>query len=519
MFGASYMGYTQWLAAVARPPHLEVMAPECCAADYWVASFDPGGTFRLAQRLGWTASLIAAMAQEWGIDDPALDKLRQAFLDARRRRAGRRPRRHPSHPRGDQGCSSTTCTEPGRSRTTSSGTAGPPGWTRSSSMRTAATPTGVRSIPRPTTAPSTCPPSTSAAGTTCTWHGVLHNFTGMRRQAPTERARQSQRLVVGPWAHWTPMVPVVGRPRLRARRPFSTRRSMRLDWFRPLAAGRHRARTGHRSASSSWATNKWRDEQEWPLARTRYTPWYLGQGGRLGPEPPGGDESPDSVHVRSPEPGADLRWPAARQRGGGRSRRAGPASPAPRRAVVPICAPDGSPGADRPAVGGAVGGHRRPRHRLHGRASGRAPRRAGVEPLRGCRPGPPQRHTHAVGRRRRLLLHHRPDCDQRCPAAGHRLRLHVSSSSFPEWEPNPNTGRPVGVDTDADLRPAHQQVFHDARHPSRLVLPVIPPQGEARRSVFQEDPRKGRPASTLGSRGRPRTRSPTMLRWIWSEPP
>ena len=60
---------------------------------------------------------------------------------------------------------------------------------------------------------------------------------------------------------------------------------------------------------------------------------------------------------------------------------------------------------------------------------------------------------------------------------GHRLRLHVSSSSFPEWEPNPNTGRPVGVDTDADLRPAHQQVFHDARHPSRLVLPVIPASG------------------------------------------
>ena len=37
--------------------------------------------------------------------------------------------------------------------------------------------------------------------------------------------------------------------------------------------------------------------------------------------------------------------------------------------------------------------------------------------------------------------------------AGHRLRLHVSSSSFPEWEPNPNTGRPVGTDTDSDLVP------------------------------------------------------------------
>ena len=58
--------------------------------------------------------------------------------------------------------------------------------------------------------------------------------------------------------------------------------------------------------------------------------------------------------------------------------------------------------------------------------------------------------------------------------AGHRLRLHVSSSSFPEWEPNPNTGRPVGLDTDSDLRAAHQQVFHDARHPSQVVLPIVP---------------------------------------------
>jgi uncharacterized protein len=40
--------------------------------------------------------------------------------------------------------------------------------------------------------------------------------------------------------------------------------------------------------------------------------------------------------------------------------------------------------------------------------------------------------------------------------AGHRLRLHVSSSCFPEWEPNPNTGHPIGVDTDADLRIAHR---------------------------------------------------------------
>src|SRR5207247_2013830 len=33
--------------------------------------------------------------------------------------------------------------------------------------------------------------------------------------------------------------------------------------------------------------NRWRDEWEWPLARTRFTPWYLRQGGILSPEAPG----------------------------------------------------------------------------------------------------------------------------------------------------------------------------------------------------------------------------------------
>ena len=40
--------------------------------------------------------------------------------------------------------------------------------------------------------------------------GTLRNFMGMRRQAPTERARSAQRLVIGPWSHWTPQLSVVG---------------------------------------------------------------------------------------------------------------------------------------------------------------------------------------------------------------------------------------------------------------------------------------------------------------------
>ncbi|MDI9977204.1 CocE/NonD family hydrolase [Rhodococcus sp. IEGM 1307] len=52
--------------------------------------------------------------------------------------------------------------------------------------------------------------------------------------------------------------------------------------------------------------------------------------------------------------------------------------------------------------------------------------------------------------------------------AGHRLRVHVTSSSFPRWDRNLNSG-----DT-TTLRTAHQTVHHDATRPSRLLLPVIP---------------------------------------------
>jgi putative CocE/NonD family hydrolase len=56
---------------------------------------------------------------------------------------------------------------------------------------------------------------------------------------------------------------------------------------------------------------------------------------------------------------------------------------------------------------------------------------------------------------------------------GHRVRLEVSSSNFPRFDRNLNTGHEIGVDGAADSRPAAQQVLHDAGHPSALVLPVV----------------------------------------------
>jgi putative CocE/NonD family hydrolase len=55
---------------------------------------------------------------------------------------------------------------------------------------------------------------------------------------------------------------------------------------------------------------------------------------------------------------------------------------------------------------------------------------------------------------------------------GHRIRVEISSSNFPRFDRNPNTGREIAGET--ELRPALQTVLHDAAHPSYISLPIIP---------------------------------------------
>ena len=55
---------------------------------------------------------------------------------------------------------------------------------------------------------------------------------------------------------------------------------------------------------------------------------------------------------------------------------------------------------------------------------------------------------------------------------GHRIRLEVSSSNFPRFDRNPNTGRPIADET--QWRQARQTVWHGPLKPSHLLLPAVP---------------------------------------------
>jgi putative CocE/NonD family hydrolase len=55
---------------------------------------------------------------------------------------------------------------------------------------------------------------------------------------------------------------------------------------------------------------------------------------------------------------------------------------------------------------------------------------------------------------------------------GHRIRLDISSSNFPRFDVNPNTGEPLNQQRRSQI--AEQTIYHDGQHLSRIVLPVVP---------------------------------------------
>jgi len=56
--------------------------------------------------------------------------------------------------------------------------------------------------------------------------------------------------------------------------------------------------------------------------------------------------------------------------------------------------------------------------------------------------------------------------------AGHKIRVEISSSNFPRFDRNPNSGGPFGADT--KVFSATQSIHHDAEHASHIILPIIP---------------------------------------------
>ena len=272
--------------------------------------------------------------------------------------------------------------------------------------------------------------------------GTIKNFVGTRAKARTQAARDAQRLVVGPWIHG----PVEhgedrpGRGRLRVRGDPRLQRHPRA-LVRPLAARgqERRPRRAPRPALRDGREPLARPPTTYPWPGTRETPWYLRDGGRLGPEAPAGAEQADGYRVRSGRPGPDARRGDAQHPG----RRLRPA-------------------ADRGAL-----------PHLHERAARARPHRDRRRPLR------PPRDVHGAGHRLRRPADRRPPRRDLAPA----LRRDPP-------RPLPRLGEPAdaaharpGLRADGGPLGDGQHLPEGPPHPRRgdlVELPAIRPQPEHR---------------------------------------
>ena len=238
----------------------------------------------------------------------------------------------------------------------------------------------------------------------------------------------------------------------------------------------------------------WRDEHEWPLARTRYTPYYLHGDGTLAPEPPAADDLPSgyTFDPRDPVPtiGGNISVGFEFMPAGGYDQRGAPLffgckDTLPLAARSDVLVFQTPPLTEDVEVTG-------PLVVKLWASSSAVDTDFTAKLVDVCPPNPDYPDGYALNisdsiiraryradrTRAEFLTPNEPAefeivlyPTSNLFARGHRIRLDISSSNFPRFDVNPNTGEPLG--RHRRTAPAQQTVYHDAAHPSHIVLPVI----------------------------------------------
>jgi len=305
------------------------------------------------------------------------------------------------------------------------------------------------------------------------WHdegygpnGAAHNFLGTRQWGG--------RLVIGPWTHGTPT------PKKTRVGAIDFGKDAGLDYFALLLRFFDRWLKGVPNGIDREAPvrifvmgdNVWRDETDWPLARAHGTAYYLHASGRLATEPPSEPESSDGYVYDPADPVVDPH-----------EGRLGPFDQSPLQARRDVLVYKSEPLArdlevtgpieielwasssarDTDFVARLLDVH--PDGKAYNLMSPtlevlRARYRNGEDRPEPLEPGRPVKLRLANGITANVFK------------AGHRIGLLVTSSLHPHLDRNPNTGGVIATEP-RTLR-AEQLIFHDAGHPSRIVLPVVP---------------------------------------------
>ncbi len=454
MYGGSYLGTTQLLAAMAAPPHLVGIMPAMAVSDSYAHWAYQGGAFAQVELQAWTTGMVIntlerrlRKSQPWRdlkrplMDYPLLELgtsagLADWYFDYLR------------HPAYDDY------------------------WKRMSAHEHF----GQIQIP-----------ALHVGG----WYdpfldGTLRSYVGIKAHGDSESARKGQRLVIVPGGH-AGFGQKVGEVDFGKDSVLDTF-ALALRWYDHLLKGIDNGMAGKKPVRIFvMGKNVWRDEDDWPLARAKVTHFYLHSGGRantlngdgmLTTAPPAAESRDRYVY--------DPADPTPTRGGTGNTGYdpvnfpAGPLDQRPLQARSDVLVYT-TPAFDKDTeVTGPVSLELYvsssavdtdfaaklidvwPNGFAQNLANGilRARYRNSFEKAEFMRPGQVYKLTIDLWATSNVFL------------PGHKLQVEIASSDFPYFDRNPNTGE--SPETATKVIKATNVIYHDREHPSALIVSAVP---------------------------------------------
>lgn len=439
--GGSYLATVQWMPAPLRSPYLKAMAPAVSPFNYYHDVMYRGGAFSLQSRIGWGA----VMGGRTNLSIPhdyeqhmthlpliTLDKVLGLDLPHWRDWI-----QHPSYD----------------------------AYWEMLDVESKVSDIDV--------------PSLNVGG----WfdvfqRGTLTSFMKMKSDARSESARQGQKLIMGPWPHGMNRSTKTGQLEFGPESIIDLK-TIQLRWFDYWLKGIENGIMNEPPVRIFvMGKNVWREENTWPLERATYEPYYFhSQGNAFSPDD-------GSINARMPrnekndafeyDPGNPVPTKGGNMLGGG-----GPydqSEQEPRQDVltystsplssdlevtgpVKVVLYASSTARDTDFTAKLIDVH--PDGKAFNILDGiiRARYRSSFSQPELINPGEVYEYEIDLWSTSHVFL------------AGHRIRVEISSSNFPHFDRNPNTGNTFGMD--AEMETAEQKIYHDSKYPSHIVLPVI----------------------------------------------
>jgi putative CocE/NonD family hydrolase len=417
-FGPSYLGLSQWSVAEEAPEFVKAMALTVTASNFKPAVFFPGGTFALETALTWLYQ-VSHQEEGWGQVIRSMFTLKKLMAkhqdvsplrDTDTAMVGRHVHWYQDW---------LDHAEPGDDW-----------WDGIDFSRHY----------------DVIPPATLLGG----WYDIfvvaqVADFEALKA------AGRPARLTIGPWTHGSPA---------------GTGMALRdgISWF-DEQLGRGRAK---RQAVQVFVmgTKEWREFPEWPPPADRQS-WFLGRGGLLGTESPT-DGAPSTYRYDPSNP-----TPSA----GGLSllgAGAGPKDQAPRESRSDVLCFTSAPATKAVTVIGPVSADLHLRSSLDYtdffvRVCDVSPKGKSINICDGIIRLTPADMARGADGTFPLTITMSPTAHTFL--RGHRIRFQVSSGAHPLYVRNTGSGEPLA--TASVMKTADQEVFHDAEHRSRLVLPIV----------------------------------------------